>query len=83
MSLKTLAEAIILQTAEDFMDEHRQDDDVAFFGGEGFRICAGIAGMSHTDQCSLLRLLGKQITVRRPVENKSAAAVSHEVALQV
>jgi hypothetical protein len=35
------------------------------------------------DQCALLRLLGKQITIRRPVENKSAAAVSHEVALQV
>jgi hypothetical protein len=81
MSLTTLAEAIILQSAEDFMSEQRQDDDVAFFGGEGFRLCAGIAGMSHTDQCALLRLLGKQITVRRPVESKSAAVVSHGVAL--
>jgi hypothetical protein len=57
MSLKTLAEAIMLQSAEDFLSEDRQEEDLEFFCGEGFRICSEIAGMDHEDKCKLLNLL--------------------------
>jgi hypothetical protein len=40
VSLKVLAEAVIIQSAEDVLDEHQQAEAVEFFAGEGFRICA-------------------------------------------
>ena len=76
MSLKTLAEAIILQSAGDFMDEYRQKEDVDFFGGEGFRICSEIAGMSHSDQCSFLNLIRRRAIVRNPVVKKAVTSYS-------
>jgi hypothetical protein len=59
MSLKTLAEAIIFQAAEDFLSGYRCEEDVEFFSGEGFRICSEMAGMSHTAQCSFLGLISR------------------------
>lgn len=59
MSLKTLAEAIILQAAEDFLGENRCEEDISFFSGEGFRLCSEIAGMNHPEKCEFLDLVGK------------------------
>ncbi|HMK55386.1 MAG TPA: hypothetical protein VK448_01980 [Dissulfurispiraceae bacterium] len=59
MSLNTLAEAIILQAAEDFLNGQRSEDDIAFFGGEGFRLCSEIAGMEHSAKCLFLDLIRK------------------------
>jgi hypothetical protein len=64
MSLKTLAEAVILQSAEDYMDEHYREEAMEFLSGEGFRICSGLAQMDHTAKCSFLNLL-KPYTKRR------------------
>ena len=58
MSLKTLAEAIILQAAEDFLGENRNEQDLTFFSGEGFRLCSEIAVMSHSEKCAFLELIG-------------------------
>jgi hypothetical protein len=81
MSLKSLAEAIILQSAEDFMDEHRKVEDVDFFGGEGFRSCARLAGMDHADQCAFLNLMRRRATVRRTVAKKTRAIMTPAVTL--
>lgn len=83
MSLKALAEAIILQSAEDFMSEDQQDEDVAFFSGEGFRICSEIAGMSHADKCAMLNLLRRRAPVRRIREKRVVAREGQRAALHV
>jgi hypothetical protein len=83
MSLKALAEAIILQSAEDFMDEYRQREDITFFGGEGFRICAGIAGMDHTEQCAFLNLLRRRAIVNYSVPRRIVSSDSREAVLSV
>ena len=83
MGLKALAEAIILQSADDFMDEYRQKEDIEFFGGEGFRICSEIAGMNHSEQCAFLGLLRRRAIVRRPVAEKTLSTDYKEMALQV
>jgi hypothetical protein len=65
MSLKTLAEAIILQSAEDIMDERFQAESVKFLGGEGFRLCSKIAGMDHSSQCKFLNSAIWRLTEHR------------------
>lgn len=57
MSLKTLSEAIILQSAEDVLSAPHKGEDIEFFSGEGFRICSEIAGMSHDDKLEFLNIL--------------------------
>jgi hypothetical protein len=81
MSLKALAEAIILQSADDFMDEYRHKEDIAFFGGEGFRLCSEIAGMNHSDQCAFLNLLRRRAIVHKPGVKKTLSSDSQEIAL--
>ena len=61
MSLKTLAEAVIIQSAGDIMDKHQQADAAAFFAGEGFRICSCIAGMDHAAQSVILNLIRRRV----------------------
>jgi hypothetical protein len=82
MGLKALAEAIILQSADDFMDEHRQKEDIAFFGGEGFRICSEIAGMDHSDQCAFLNLLRRRAIVHRSRAERALSPAYEEMVLQ-
>ena len=82
MNLKTLAEAIILQAADDFLDENRSEGDVAFFSGEGFRLCSEMAGMNHTEKCEFLDLVGKCVPVSSP-EVKRVAAVGSMASLHV
>jgi hypothetical protein len=79
MSLKTLAEAIMLQAAEDFLGEDRHEEDVAFFSGDGFRICSELAGMDHSEKCSFLDLVRGSAPVRCAAERKVAAGGSQRV----
>jgi len=44
---KKLSEAVILQSLEDLYTKQHRMDALRFFGGEGFSICASIAGLSH------------------------------------
>ena len=57
MGLKGLAEGIILQSMEDLWDKHHKEDCISFFKGKGFRDCAKMAGMTTSDQISLLNLV--------------------------
>ncbi len=57
MSLKTLAEGIILQTIEDLWSENCREDCITFFMGKDFRLCAELAGMELDDQVELLNMV--------------------------
>lgn len=76
MNLKTLAEAIILQAADDFLGENRCEEDVAFFSDEGFRICSEMAGMNHPEKCEFLDLVRKCAPVSYPAMKRVAAVGS-------
>ncbi len=56
-SVKSLAEAIILQSMEDFWGNAYREESIEFFKGEGFRVCAEIAGMGNEDQTKVLEML--------------------------
>ncbi|MDA8088133.1 MAG: hypothetical protein M0Z75_15720 [Nitrospiraceae bacterium] len=56
-SVKSLAEAIILQSMEDFWGNAYREESIEFFKGEGFRVCAEIAGMGQDDQSKVLEML--------------------------
>jgi hypothetical protein len=57
MSLKTLSEAIILQSAEDLLSASHRREGLDFFSGEGFGLSAEMAGMTHDDKVTFLHLL--------------------------
>jgi hypothetical protein len=54
-----LAEAIILQSIEDLWSKTNRKKSVEFFAGEGFGLCADMAGMKVVDRLRLLRMLRK------------------------
>ena len=55
--VKGLAEAIILQSMEDFWNNAYRQESIEFFKGEGFKVCAEIAGMGHEEQAKVLEML--------------------------
>ncbi len=57
MSLRTLSEAIILQSAEDLLSASHRKEGLEFFGGEGFRLSAEMAGMTFDEKLKLLHML--------------------------
>ncbi len=56
-SMKALAEAMILQSMEDFWSSAYKNESMEFFKGEGFHICAEMAGMGREDQMKVLQML--------------------------
>lgn len=62
MSLRTLSEAIILQSAEDLLSTPHENENIDFFSGEGFRLCAEMAGMSHDDKLTFLNMLAECVS---------------------
>ncbi len=56
-SVKSLAEAIILQSMEDFWGNAYKEESIEFFKGEGFKVCAEIAGMGFDEQHKVLEML--------------------------
>ena len=62
MGLRNLSEAIILKAASDLLDTLRDKDSLAFFSGEGFRVCAEIAKMDHDDKIKFLTILTEYIS---------------------
>jgi thiamine monophosphate kinase len=75
MGLRSLAEAVILQSMEDLWDERHEADCMTFFGGEGFNICATIAGLKLTDRLRLAALVrraaGKATDRREAIEHSA------------
>jgi hypothetical protein len=66
MSLKALAEAVILQSAEDFMHDIPRAEDVEFFRGEGFQIYSRIAGLDQRTRHTFLNLLRQHLYASAP-----------------
>ena len=60
-SLRSLAEAILLQALEDLWDGARRKETIAFFCGEGFRHCADIASMNNYERLKLIRIVRRAI----------------------
>lgn len=59
MGKKELAEAIILQSVEDILNGIQTKECRRFFYGEGFRVCASLAGMELTDRLKLTAMVRK------------------------
>jgi hypothetical protein len=64
MGYKSLAEAVILQSMEDLWNSSHKDESKDFFEGDGFKICAEIAGMDSIKQFKFIHLLGGKTHVR-------------------
>jgi hypothetical protein len=61
-SMKHLAEAMILQSMEDFWNASYRDESIEFFKGEGFNTCARMAGMCREDRTKLLQMVSGVIS---------------------
>ena len=57
--VRHLAEAIILQSIEDLWDEGQKEDCLRFFRGNGFAICAEMAGLNVSARGRLLGLVNR------------------------
>ena len=75
--VKGLMEGIILQSISDLWIAGESDGCRKFFSGEGFRLCAKIAGMNLDDQVKLLNLVNRIVhlrakrgTIQKEGENK-------------
>ena len=64
--IRSLSEAIILQSIEDLWDSRHRDECARFFGGEGFEICAGLAGIGMKERMKLFSLLGRSTAMVHP-----------------
>ena len=60
MSVRSLAEAVILQSLEDLWNPSYREESREFFEGSGFKMCAEIAGMDSMKQHKILYILGRQ-----------------------
>jgi len=58
MRTKALAEAIILQSLEDLWEPAHRKESIEFLSGEGFRICARLAGMGPEECGKILAMCG-------------------------
>lgn len=72
MSLRSLAEAVILQSLEDLWNPRFRDESRYFFEGEGFRLTSEIAGMNSQEQAKILHLLEGRRHVRHDAVHRSA-----------
>ncbi len=85
MSLRTLSEAIILQSAEDLLSSSHRKEGLEFFSGEGYGLCAEMAGMTFDEKLSLLNMLlgcissGKKMSdcSKEIARNKESGKLSH------
>jgi len=62
MNIRNIAELIILQCIEDLWNERERSGSTDFFTGEGFSLCAGLAGMDLHDQGRLLNMVSRKMT---------------------
>ena len=60
-----IAEAIILQAIEDLWNAVHRKKSIEFFTGEGFAICAGIAGMGLYEKLKLIQAIKKAIQKKK------------------
>lgn len=77
MGLRDLSEAIILQSAADLLSTPNEEQALEFFSGEGFRMCAEMAKMSHDDKLKFLEMLADCISACKKTKGRSVAAIPH------
>ena len=75
MNARKMAELIMLQSIADLWDEQDRSGSIDFFRGDGFTLCADIAGMDLYDQIRMLNMVsnvvegqtrGRKKTIRKP-----------------
>jgi len=76
MSLRTLSEAIILQSAEDLLSASHRKEGLEFFTGEGFGLSAEMAAMSHDEKLEFLHMLLACIASGKRTEECSGKGVA-------
>lgn len=67
--IRSLAEAIILQSIEDLWNPVCKKGSLLFFTREGFEVCSEIAGISYIKRLAMLRMLahaGPKTVLRTP-----------------
>lgn len=57
MGARKLAEAIILQGLDDLSDSRYRSESIDFFTGEGFEVCAGMAGLDIEEKLKIMSLV--------------------------
>lgn len=65
--VRSLAEAIILQSIEDLWHPVSKKGSLLFFEGDGFELCSEIAGISYIKQLAMFRMLadaGRKTSLR-------------------
>ena len=79
--VRSLAEAIILQSIEDLWDPVCRRGSLSFFKSDGFVLCSEIAGISYIKQLAMFRMLadvGRKTSFRNIRKNfDKASAVRH------
>lgn len=68
--VESLMEGIILQCITDLWIGGEIDACIHFFRGEGFAVCANLAGMNLHDQVKVLNLANKIIDLHTAVRDK-------------
>ncbi len=82
MGVKSLAEAIILQSMEDLSDARARAESLEFFSGEAFRICAQMAGMKPDEQLRILELVQQLSKIPHSVSREEKVrAVARRMAI--
>jgi hypothetical protein len=76
VSIKVLAEAIILQSIEDLWSTDHRRESASFLGGEGFRIAAEIAGLESNERRRIFDLVKEIFTRENVVCSQKAIAGS-------
>ena len=76
MALKSLVEGIILQSFADLWITEENEDCIKFFMGEGFKICADIAGINLHDQVKLLDLANRTIALQAATRAREKSSIS-------
>ena len=67
---RKIAEAIILQAIEDLWSAVHKKESIEFFTGEGFAICAKIAGMGLYEKLKLIQAIKKSIQKKKHIYPK-------------
>jgi hypothetical protein len=77
-ALKNLIEGIILQSLSDLWIPRESDDCIKFFRGEGFKICADIAGINLRDQVKLLDLANRTIARQAADRDRQKSSINRK-----
>ncbi len=59
MSVRNLAEAVILQSIEDLWDPEHLERSKDFFNGDAFDLCSELAGLDRINKFGLIHFLDR------------------------